>query len=55
MAKKNKKVKEETVEDIRVFWTIMDGWENLSYEKKAEYYWKYQIVNGVRVFDRNEG
>lgn len=56
--KKNKKtpkkiVKEETADEIVPYWVIRAGWEELSDEKKAEYYWKYQYVNGVRVFDHD--
>lgn len=53
---KQKKIKrEETEKDIVPFWNIMDGWDNLSYNKKLEYYWKYEVVDGVRVFDISEG
>ena len=49
-----KKVKEETVEDIKVSWLIRDGWEDLSYEDKARYYWEYRFVDGIRVFEKSD-
>jgi len=45
----NKKVKNETVEDIVPYWNILDGWENLPFSKKCEYYWKYQYDTNGRV------
>lgn len=42
--------KDETVEGIKVFWQIMDGWNELSYDKKLEYYWLYRIVDGKRIY-----
>lgn len=51
--KKNKKAqpKEETVDDIKIFWTKQSFWDDLTYEDKCRYYWEYKIVNGERVFD----
>ena len=46
---KNKQPKEETVDDIQPYWVIMEGWEELSYEDKARYYWEYKFVDGKRV------
>lgn len=50
---KNKKqvAKEETVDDIKVFWTKEDFWDNLSYDDKLRYYWEFKYENGKRVFD----
>jgi hypothetical protein len=49
MKKKNKKVKEQSVEDIEVYWSILDGWNDLPYDKKLEYYWRYEYKDGKRV------
>lgn len=52
--KKSKQPKEETVEDITPYWSIMDGWEALPEKTKFEYYWQYSWANGVRVFPTGE-
>jgi hypothetical protein len=49
--KKNKKIvkkKEDRVEDIVPFWSMLSGWDELPFDKKAEHYWKYTYVGGVR-------
>lgn len=51
--KKNKAkvVKEETVEDIKVWWSKASFWDDLSYEDKLRYYWEFKYDDkGNRVF-----
>lgn len=51
MKKKNVAPKEVKAEDIVPFWDKMSGWDELSYELKLEYYWRYEYdSNGKRVF-----
>lgn len=53
-----KKQKEDSQQDkidndldkINVFWSVLPGWNELSYEDKLSYYWKYEVVDGKRTF-----
>ena len=55
--KKNKVVEKElTVDDIVPFWSIREGWDDLTYEQKCEYYWRYEHGDkGVRIFPTEGG
>ena len=54
--KRNKK-KSADPECINVFWDIPDYWNELSYERKLEHYWRFDCMDGKRVIcitDDNE-
>lgn len=39
------------LDKINVFWTVLPGWNEASYETKLKHYWEFKIENGVRVID----
>lgn len=50
--KKNKQHsgRSHTKEDVDVWWDIPTYWKDLSYDKKCEYYWKFEYDSqGNRV------
>ena len=54
--KKKPKVESDRAEDIIAYWSILSGWDELSYEQKLEFYWRYEYKDGKRVLpgDLNE-
>lgn len=55
--KKQKKIKDKQrtktdndLNKINIFWTVLPGWNDLTYEEKLSWYWKFEVSDGKRTF-----